>query len=112
MSLVVVVAVELVVLNFVLIPKWGLIGVGIATFSANFLYFLLSAIVVLPDFQLKVPKNTLLRSLIAILPTAFFSYAYKLGYIPIPGAVQFLLTIAVFYGLYTITKLFIYKPAD
>lgn len=101
-----------VVLNVMLIPNWGLIGVGIATFSANFLYFLLSAIVVLPDFHLKVPKNTLLRILIAILPTAFFSYAYKLGYIPIPGAVQFLLTIAVFYGLYTITKLFIYKPAD
>ena len=101
-----------VVLNVMLIPNWGLIGVGIATFSANFLYFLLSAIVVLPDFHLKAPKNTLLRILIAILPTAFFSYAYKLGYIPIPGAVQFLLTIAVFYGLYTITKLFIYKPAD
>jgi O-antigen/teichoic acid export membrane protein len=101
-----------VVLNIMLIPTLGLIGVGIATFSANFLYFLLSAIVVLPDFHLKVPKNTLLRIFIAIVPTAFFSYAYKLGFIHIPGAVQFLLTIVVFYGLYAITKQFIYKTAD
>ena len=101
-----------VILNIVLIPKMGLIGVGIATFSANFLYFLLSAIVVLPDFHLQVPKNTLLRILIAIVPTAYFSYAYKLGFIPISGAVQFLLTIAMFYCLYAITKLFIYKASD
>lgn len=101
-----------VILNIILIPKMGLIGVGIATFSANFLYFLLSATVVLPDFHLKVPMNTLLRILIAIVPTAFFSYFYKLGFIHIAGTMQFLLTIAVFYGLYAVTKLFIYKASD
>ena len=40
-----------VILNIMFIPKIGLVGVGIATFAANFLYFVLSAIVVLPDFE-------------------------------------------------------------
>ena len=53
-----------VVLNIILIPKMGLIGVGIATLSANFLYCLLSMIIVLPDMNLKLPKNTILRILI------------------------------------------------
>lgn len=101
-----------VVLNIILIPKMGLIGVGIATFSANFLYFLLSAIVVLPEFHLQVPKNTLLRILMAFIPTALLSFVFKAGIISIPGSVQFLSAIAVFYVFYTMTKLFIYKMSD
>lgn len=101
-----------VVLNIILIPKMGLIGVGIATFSANFLYFLLSAIVVLPEFHLKIPKNTLLRILIAAVPTACLYLVFKTGIISLNGAIQFFSAIAVFYGLYAVTKLFIFKASD
>ena len=45
-----------VVLNILLIPKYGLIGVGMATLIANFLYFLLSVIIVLPGLRLIYPK--------------------------------------------------------
>ena len=40
-----------VILNIILIPKMGLEGVGVATLSGNFLYFLLSTIIVLPGFN-------------------------------------------------------------
>ena len=35
----------------------GLIGVGIATLAANFIYFLLSVVIVLPQLNLRFPKN-------------------------------------------------------
>ena len=101
-----------VALNIILIPKMGLIGVGIATFIANFLYFLLSALVVLPDFCLKIPKHTLSRILIAFIPTAILSYCFKLGIISVTGSIQFISSIVLFYALYAVTKLFIYKTSD
>ena len=101
-----------VLLNILLIPKMGLIGVGIATFSANFLYFLLSAIVVLPEFHLKVPKNTLLRIFLALIPTACLSYMYKTGIINISGTLQFISVLTLFYISYAIVKFGIYKVSD
>lgn len=41
-----------IALNILLIPRMGLVGVGIATLGANFLYFLLSVIIVLPGLRL------------------------------------------------------------
>ena len=101
-----------VILNIILIPKMGLIGVGIATFSANFLYFLLSAVVVLPDFHLKVPKNTLLRILFAGIPTAALYLIFKSGAVNLAGSIQFFCVLATFYGLYAGIKFFAYKTSD
>lgn len=41
-----------ILLNILLIPELGLEGVGIAALGANFLYFLLSIIIVLPGLRL------------------------------------------------------------
>ena len=101
-----------VILNILLIPKMGLIGVGIATFAANFLYFILSAVIVLPDFNIKIPKNTLIRILSAAIPTACVYYAFKLNLINISGAAQFFAILAVFYVSYAIDKFFIFKTSD
>lgn len=66
-----------VVLNIILIPEHGLVGVGIATLSANFLYFLLSIIIVLPDLRLKFPFKTVLKMGMAFLPFAGVYFAFE-----------------------------------
>lgn len=101
-----------VILNIILIPKMGLVGVGIATFTANFLYFVLSAIVVLPDFHLNIPKNTLCRIGISAIPATVLYFLFKLGVISVHGSIQFFATIAIFYCFYGILKFFIYKTSD
>ena len=101
-----------VILNIILIPKMGLIGVGIATFAANFLYFLLSVIVVLPEFHLRIPKNTLIRILMVSIPTALLYFVFKTGMINIPGTWQFFVVLASFYGLYAVNKFFIFRTSD
>ena len=101
-----------VILNILLIPKIGLIGVGIATFSANFLYFILSVIVVLPNFRLNIPKNTLFRILISAIPATGLFFLFKSGAVGVSGAIQFFATLTVFYCAYGILKLFVYKTSD
>ena len=102
-----------VVLNFILIKKMGLVGAGIATFSANFLYFLLSVIIVLPGLELKFPKNTVLRILIAAIPTGIITYLLKAfcsNYIT--GGVQMLILLAAFYLVYFFCSRKVIKTAD
>lgn len=101
-----------VVMNIILIPKMGLIGVGIATFSANFLYFLLSAIVVLPEFHLKVPKNTLLRILLASIPASALFFSFKANPDIVAGTCQLISVLTLFYVSYAIIKYFVYKVSD
>ena len=89
-----------VLLNFILIPKFGLIGVGIATFTGNFLYCLLSMIIVLPSFNLKCPKWTLLKILFAAIPTAGVYYILKTAGQEISGPVHICILLAGFYLAY------------
>lgn len=101
-----------VILNILLIPKMGLIGVGIATFSANFLYFLLSATVVLPEFHLKIPKNTLLRIILAGIPAGALYFIFRTEVINLSGVAQLFSVMTVFYSIYAAMKFFIYKTSD
>lgn len=89
-----------VILNVILIPKMGLIGVGAATFAANFLYFLLSVIIVLPNLNLYLPKNTILRILIAGIPSALIFIAMKKFGAILPGTVQMTALLVIFYAAY------------
>ena len=89
-----------IILNVVLIPKMGLKGVGIATFAANFLYWLLSVIIIIPNLNLEFPKNTVLRILLTAIPTGVILYLLKLY-----GGKYFwnnsnLFTLSVFYLVY------------
>ncbi len=101
-----------VILNIILIPKYGLIGVGIATFAANFLYLLLSIIIVLPNLNLKFPKNTALRMLIAGIPTGIILYAMKIYGIKIPAIIQMVSLLVIFYALYYIIRVKLLKTSD
>ncbi len=101
-----------VILNIILIPKMGLVGVGIATLSANFLYWLLTAIFVLPDFNLRLPKNTLVRMFLSTIPTAAVFVAYKTLAINISGTIQMFSLLGIFYGIYTILKYTLLKASD
>ncbi len=89
-----------IILNVVLIPKMGLKGVGIATFAANFLYWLLSVIIIIPNLNLEFPKNTVLRILLTAIPTGVILYLLKLYGGNISGIIQICLLLSVFYLVY------------
>lgn len=57
-----------IVLNVVLIPKYSLIGVGIATFSANLFYLILSLIIIIPGLRVKYPAAIMNKILLAFVP--------------------------------------------
>ena len=101
-----------VILNLVLIAKMGLVGVGIATLAANFLYFLLSAIIVLPDFNLKLPKNTLIRILLASIPAVLLYSLFRFGGVNVSGTIKIFSVMIIFYAVYALLKLKIYKTSD
>ena len=87
-------------LNFALIPKLGLIGVGIATFTANFLYWLLSIIIIIPNLNLYFPKNITLRILIAMLPTTVLWYILKTNAQSLTGIWHICALLLMFYVIY------------
>jgi hypothetical protein len=78
----------------------GLVGVGIATLTANFLYCLLSLIIVLPNLNLYFPKITILKMLISFIPTAGILYLFKAFGASISGVVQMIVLLIAFYGIY------------
>lgn len=99
-----------VVLNIVLIPQYGLVGVGIATLSANFLYFLLSIIIVLPGLRLIYPKLTLNRIYLSLVPTAVLYYLFD-KFFSFPALFEMLSLLVIFYGIYfTLAKTVMKRP--
>lgn len=88
-----------VVLNILLIPNYGLVGVGIATLSANFLYFLLSVIIVLPGLRLISPNLTILRMAISYIPFAALYYAFN-KYSGMPALFEMASLMLIFYLCY------------
>lgn len=101
-----------VILNFILIAKMGLIGVGIATLIANFIYFLLSAIIVLPDFKIKIPKNTIMRILLSLIPSGCVFMLFKFSILSLGAIAQLFTVLFVFYISYAIIKLTFFKCSD
>lgn len=89
-----------IILNIVLIPKMGVVGVGIATLAANALYCLLSMVIVLPGLNLYFPKKMTLSILLAAIPSAGVYYLFTQYAQNISGAIQMCSLLAVFYILY------------
>jgi O-antigen/teichoic acid export membrane protein len=89
-----------VALTFALIPKFGLIGVGIATFSANFLYCLLSMIIIIPNLNVYFPGTMILRILTALIPSAGVWYCLKVFGTNITGVYQIAILLITFYLIY------------
>lgn len=88
-----------VVLNILLIPKMGLVGVGIATLGANFLYFLLSIIIVLPGLGLIFPRLIMSRMLISFVPFVALYYIFN-KFSNLPALFEMLSLMFVFYICY------------
>ena len=98
-----------VVLTITLIPKFGLEGVGIATLCANFIYFFLSTIIVLPSLELLYPVRPLFCMFVSFVP---FYYLHKYmveNAVNIPALLQMGLLLVVFYGVYSLLNLLICK---
>ncbi len=89
-----------VILNIILIPKMGLVGVGIATLSANFLYFLLSLIIVLPGLRLIYPTLTMNRIFISMIPAVGLYYLFDSKYTGMPALFEMISLLCVFYICY------------
>lgn len=100
-----------VILNLILIPKLGLQGVGIATLVANFIYLLLSLIIVLPNLNLSFPKWTILRIITAGIPTGLTYLLFKTVGHTLPATVQMIGLLAIFYITYSIVRLTILKES-
>lgn len=88
-----------VVLNILLIPKYGLIGVGLATLIANFLYFLLSVIIVLPGLRLIYPKLIFNRMYISFVPACLLFLVFN-KFLSLPALFEMLSLMFVFYICY------------
>jgi O-antigen/teichoic acid export membrane protein len=101
-----------VVLNFILIPKMGLIGVGLATFAANFLYWLLSVIIVLPDLNLTFPKNTVLRMIITAVPVSLVLLIIRKYDLYISASFQMIALLLLFYLTYYVVCKRVIKNSD
>ena len=99
-----------IALNIFMIPKYGLIGAGVATFAANFLYFFLSTVVVLPGLQLRYPTLTIFRMVIAFVPFIALNYLYS-NYLNLSPLFEMLSLIFVFYGCYWILAKTVLKRA-
>ncbi len=87
-----------IVLNVVLIPKYSLIGVGIATFSANLFYLLLSMVIVLPGLNLEYPKEILNKVFWALIPYSACVFLAKHSYLS--PSMKMLSLLAVFHLSY------------
>ena len=96
--------------NIILIPKLGLIGAGIATFCANFLYFFLSTIIVLPGLKLIYPKLTLFRMLLSFIPFAGLYYVFN--NLSMPALFEMITLMVVFYLCYWMLCKTVLKRVD
>lgn len=97
-----------IVANIVLIPKMGLEGAGIATLSANFIYFFLSSVIRIPTLELYCPVRTILRMGVSFIPFVVLYYGFKqTPYIP--ALAQMLILMGVFYASYWLVSRTILK---
>lgn len=86
-----------VVLNIILIPKYGLLAVGWTTLLTNILYFVLSLVVVADkSLTWKFPIKESLASIISLVPSLGAVYLMK-SYVAINAITQMLLAILLYY---------------
>ncbi|MDD3236942.1 MAG: oligosaccharide flippase family protein [Candidatus Gastranaerophilales bacterium] len=92
-------------LNIILISKYGLLGLGVATLCGNILYFLLSIIVVVPNLEWQIPYKKISQILVCFIPAALIYYFVfnKLELIPLLEIISLLL---IYYGTYISSQKF------
>ena len=88
-----------IALNIILIPKIGLEGVGVATLGANFLYYFLSIIIVLPGLRLLYPVRIIFGMLLSFLPMGFIHYLF-LDIPSLTPIIKMIVLMLIFYVCY------------
>ena len=87
-----------VFLTIKFIPMYGLEGVGLATVSANALYFMLTALVVLPKYYTLLPLRQVLCIGVTLIPLKYLhSYLTNSG---MTQTIQMIILFIAFYGVY------------
>lgn len=95
-----------IALNVLLIPQHGLIGVGIATLTANFCYFALSLVIVLPDLKLIFPMQIASKILVALFPLGLCMFGFE-KICGMPASIKMILSLCIFYAVYVLlSKMF------
>ena len=100
-----------IAMNIILIPKFGLEGVGMATLGANFLYYFLSVIIVLPGLGLRYPLRIMLGMLVSFIPLGFIYYLFT-DIVSIAPVIKMLSLMIVFYVCYFAINNNMFKKAD
>lgn len=88
-----------VILNILLIPKFGLIGVGVATLIANFLYFFLSITIVLPNLRLRFPIEIVNKIILSFVPFGLVYFGFRHINLISP-LIEMILLLVTFYTMY------------
>jgi len=85
--------------NIILIPKMGLAGAGVATLSANLIYFLLSVLIRIKNLEFCCPFRTIMRMTLSFIPFVLLYEEFKhISYIP--AIIQMILLLGTFYLAY------------
>ena len=88
-----------IVLNLLLIPKYSLIGVGIATFSANLFYLILSLLIVIPGLRVNYPAHILNKVFLSVIPYLLCVF-FVVDNLVLPPALKMIFLLVVFYCSY------------
>lgn len=96
------------VLNFVLIKKYGLLGLGIATLGGNILYFLLSITIVVPNLNWQVPYKKILHILTCFIPAGLI-YWFIFKQLEFKPLAEMVALIFIYYATYISSQKLIEK---
>ena len=86
-------------LNFILIKHYGILGAGIATLITNFIYFLSSTIIVLPNLNWQIPYREILKIVLSFVPLFILFFIFKNSNLLHP-IIQILILLVVYYAAY------------
>lgn len=87
-----------IVLNIILIPKIGLVAIGITALAVNILYFILSLVISMENLQWIMPVKEIGIGFLCCIPTVLAMICLK--YLNIDGIWQMLILLCIYYILY------------
>ncbi len=88
--------------NIILIPKMGLLGLGIATLCGNALYFLLSVFIVVDDLKWQIPYKQIAYITLSFIPAGII-YLLMQKISIIPSIIESIILMLVYYATYYVS---------
>jgi len=90
-----------ILFNIILIPEFGLLGIGIAAILSNFLYLILSIVIKIKNLVWEIPYKSVIKSSIILLLCLGISILLRSFFNPLNG-LYFVLHTSVIISIYTI----------